>query len=216
MPKTRVTEKEPAKVLDELTRREELLKAAVKLFSEHGFKGTSIRDIARSLGISVSNMYHYFENKEDLWMAIQEYSVRLLPDHLETVWQQSPEPLERFRLLLKVHLAASGIYQEELKIFMMSQDQMSTKGNVWNKQIQKKILDIYVRHIESLRQAGYVTTKQSKILAYNILGVVNWYLRWYKAEGALPAEEVFNEIINFIVKGTIDKAKPAPSTKKSA
>lgn len=216
MAKSSATAKAPEPVQDELSRKEELLRTGVELFSEHGFKGTSIRDIARSLGISVSNMYHYFETKEDLWLAIQEYSVRWLPDRLEAVWQESSDPLERFRLLLKAHLESSGLYQKESRIFMMDQDQVSKKGNVRNKQIQKKVLDIYLRHIESLQQAGYLATQQTKILAFNILGVVNWYLRWYKADGALPADAVFDEIINFILYGAIDKARPAVSKRKPA
>ncbi|MCX7171258.1 MAG: helix-turn-helix domain containing protein [Proteobacteria bacterium] len=101
MPRTRVAKKNREPLQDELSRKDELIRTGVELFSEHGFKGTSIRDIARSLGISVSNMYHYFETKEDLWLAIQEYSVRWLPVRLEAVWEQSAEPLERFRFGLQ-------------------------------------------------------------------------------------------------------------------
>ena len=201
---------------DELSRREELIRAAVELFSEHGFKGTSIRDIARHLGISVSNMYHYFETKEDLWLAIQEYSVRWLPDRLEAVWALSSDPVERFRLLLRAHLESSGIYQKESRIFMMDQDQVSKKGQGKSMQIQKKVLDIYLKHLAALQEAGYLATQQTKILAFNTLGVVNWYLRWYKADGPLPAEQVFDEIINFILNGAINKARPAAIKKKQA
>ena len=178
MAKLRASGKAPEQAQDELSRKEELLRTAVQLFSEHGFKGTSIRDIARSLGISVSNMYHYFETKEDLWLAIQEYSVRWLPDRLEAVWQESADPLERFRLLLKAHLESSGLYQKESRIFMMDQDQISKKGNVRNKQIQKKVLDIYLQHIEALQQAGCLATPQTKILAFNILGVNAFSSAW--------------------------------------
>lgn len=216
MAKLRVAAPVPEPGADELSRKDELIRTAVELFSEHGFKGTSIRDIARSLGISVSNMYHYFETKEDLLLASQEYLVRWLPDRLEAVWQESTDPLERFKLLLKAHLAASGAHQKETKIFMMEQDHVSKKVNVKNRQIQKKLLDIYVKHIESLQQAGLVTTRHTKILAFNILGVVNWYLRWYKADGPLPAEAVLDEIIDFIFYGAINKPRPTPSKKKPA
>lgn len=214
MAKTGATRVEPAQ--DELTRKEELIRTAVQLFSERGFKGTSIRDIARHLGISVSNMYHYFENKEGLWLAIQEYSVRWLPGRLEAAWTEGADPLERFSLLLRNHLEASGLYQKESKIFMMEQDQISKKGDLKNKQIQQKVLDIYLKHIESLREAGYIATRQTKILAFNILGVVNWYLRWYKADGSLPAEEVYAEIIAFILYGAIGRPAEAKKGRRAA
>lgn len=192
---------------EELTRKEELIQTAVDLFSERGFKGTSIRDIAESLGISVSNMYHYFENKEGLWLAILEYSVRGLPEKLEAVWRLDAGPVERLRVLLKTHLEASAFHQKESKIFMMDQDRLSQKGNAKNKAIQKKILDIYVRALEDLRKAGYLTTRHTKIMAFNVLGVINWYLRWYRPDGPLAPDEVYEEVANFVLFGILGKSK---------
>lgn len=42
----------------------ELLRAAVQLFARHGFAGTSIRAIAREVGLSESVLYAHFENKQ--------------------------------------------------------------------------------------------------------------------------------------------------------
>lgn len=198
---------------DDLTRKEEIMKAAVELFSTRGFKGTSVRDISKKVGVSASHMYHYFENKEDLWVASQEYSVRWLPERLDAVWQESSDPLDRFKLLLKEHLAMSRIYQKESRIFTMNQEHLSKKVNVKNHQSQQRVLAVYVKHIESLRDAGYVSTTQSKILAFNIFGVLNWYLRWYRKDGPLPTADVSNEIISFILYGSIGKMNAAENVK---
>jgi AcrR family transcriptional regulator len=72
-------------------RREEILQASLHLFAEKGFHGTSMRDIARSADITEGLIYHYFENKRDLFRAIiDEHSflplLRTLPelaDHLD-------------------------------------------------------------------------------------------------------------------------------------
>ena len=51
-------------------RREELLRAALALFSERGFRDTSVRDITRAAGVTEAVLYHYFANKVDLWTAV--------------------------------------------------------------------------------------------------------------------------------------------------
>jgi AcrR family transcriptional regulator len=43
--------------------RDKILEASLDLFAAKGFRGTSIRDIANAVGISISNIYHYFGNK---------------------------------------------------------------------------------------------------------------------------------------------------------
>lgn len=53
-------------------RRELLLRAALQLFSERGFRNTSVRDITRAAGVTEAVLYHYFANKVDLWTAVLE------------------------------------------------------------------------------------------------------------------------------------------------
>ena len=44
--------------------------AAMELFAEHGYKGTSVRKIAANVGIRESALYNHFENKEAIFLAI--------------------------------------------------------------------------------------------------------------------------------------------------
>lgn len=66
-------------------RREEILESSLHLFAEKGFHGTSMRDIARTAGITEGLIYHYFSSKRDLFRAIiDEHSflplLRTLPE----------------------------------------------------------------------------------------------------------------------------------------
>ena len=47
-----------------------ILQAALELFSERGFAGTGIRDIAKASGLKSSGLYHYMETKDDLLFEI--------------------------------------------------------------------------------------------------------------------------------------------------
>lgn len=47
-------------------RKELIIREALKLFSEKGFAAVSMRDLAESVGISVSTIYHYYESKQAL------------------------------------------------------------------------------------------------------------------------------------------------------
>lgn len=53
-----------------------ILKAARKLFAQHGFAGTSISTIAKKAKINQSLIYHHFKNKELLWRQIKAESLR--------------------------------------------------------------------------------------------------------------------------------------------
>lgn len=50
--------------------RRDLVDAALELFADKGFHGTSMRDIARAVGVRESALYNYFPSKEALFEAI--------------------------------------------------------------------------------------------------------------------------------------------------
>lgn len=49
-----------------------LLESALKLFSEKGYEGTSIREIIEGAGVTRPVLYYYFTNKEDLFRKLLE------------------------------------------------------------------------------------------------------------------------------------------------
>ena len=47
-----------------------IMEEAEKEFSQNGFKAASLRQIAKSAGTTIGNLYHYFESKEALFDAL--------------------------------------------------------------------------------------------------------------------------------------------------
>jgi len=62
--------------------RSQILDAALKLFSHHGYGATSVRDIAEEAGVSKGNVYHHFPDKESIFRALldQYFQAMTLPD----------------------------------------------------------------------------------------------------------------------------------------
>jgi AcrR family transcriptional regulator len=52
------------------TRRGQILDAAAECFRRHGFDGAAMAEISKTAGMSVGHIYHYFENKEAIVLAI--------------------------------------------------------------------------------------------------------------------------------------------------
>ncbi len=51
-----------------------ILSASLDAFYETGFHGTSVREIARRVGVTVPALYYHHENKEGLLIALLELS----------------------------------------------------------------------------------------------------------------------------------------------
>jgi len=186
-------------------RREDLVEAAVDLFAANGYAGTSIRDIAKITGRSVSNVYHYFKDKESLWLAILEYSVQGMPDRLRAAMKPSDGAEQRFSALIRAHLQESMHHRREVKIFFIDEERLSPGGKRINKRIQKEILDLYREQIGELLKARHVSAAAARVLAFNVLGVINWYLRWQDHVAGLSVEEIHDQIVGFVFYGLLGK-----------
>jgi AcrR family transcriptional regulator len=55
--------------------RTRIVEAALGLFAEHGYEGTSVRMIADEAGMSIGLLYNYFDGKQALLQAIFEESM---------------------------------------------------------------------------------------------------------------------------------------------
>lgn len=185
-------------VVDQADMRESLLETAVEMFSEKGFSGTSIRDIAREHGVSLSNIYYYFSNKEGLWREIMNRSVRSLPGRLRAAIAQADTPRAQLDALIREHLRAGVEHQRELLMLLTEQGQLGEDSSRETLEIQREILEIYTAVLEALSAEGALHEGHIRVAVFNILGVVNWHLRWYRADGPLPADTLHQEIIAFI------------------
>ncbi len=59
------------------TRRQAILEASRPLFAVNGFRGTSVRDIARAANVSEALLYKHFASKEELYEKMMDYTGRV-------------------------------------------------------------------------------------------------------------------------------------------
>jgi len=68
--------------------KDQIVQTALKLFLSRGFKGTSMNDIAKQVGITKPAIYHYFDNKDKLIEAIfDHFSQRMAKWSAENISQ---------------------------------------------------------------------------------------------------------------------------------
>lgn len=81
-----------------------ILDAAEELFVEHGYRETTVSDIAKHAGMSAANLYRHYENKEDIAAACAnrclEKKNAAMRDVLHIKKLSAPERLEEFIVAL--------------------------------------------------------------------------------------------------------------------
>ena len=115
--------------------KEKILNEALDLFAAKGYHGTSMREIAKAVGIKGSSIYNHFSGKEEIFSELFNY---LAPLNLESEkFQQKfmaaeADPLETLNYFANIVI---GEMQDQKKVKLL---QMMLKEN--NNQVVKKRL----------------------------------------------------------------------------
>ncbi|SHG37605.1 TetR/AcrR family transcriptional regulator [Massilia sp. CF038] len=81
-----------------LGRAQAILHAARALLAAEGYAGLSMRRVAADVGISLSNVQHYYQSKDALLEAVLLYTMDLFQHKMDAIAaaMQDASPLERF------------------------------------------------------------------------------------------------------------------------
>ena len=113
--------------------KERILENAVQIFSEKGFFGTSMRDIATASGCSLPTLYYHYTSKNDLFEEIVVNQFLLVTEKMNKAVDFSAGPEDIYFQVLKTRKELSGfdkaVYKMTLKVWMGFED----KGEVWEK-----------------------------------------------------------------------------------
>ncbi|MBN9283805.1 TetR family transcriptional regulator [Flavobacterium sp.] len=96
-------------------KQQEILSVAERLFSEHGFDGTSVRDIAKEANINVAMISYYFGSKEKLLEALIIGRIAGLRLQIENLYKEALTPFEKIDKLIELYITRinknKGMYQ---------------------------------------------------------------------------------------------------------
>lgn len=86
-------------------RPQELLDAALTIFSEKGFAGARLEDVAKSAGVSKGTVYLYYSNKEELLKAV-------VKEHVSPI-------VEEAKRLLEPEKSSANLIREAIHLWWM-------------------------------------------------------------------------------------------------
>lgn len=86
-------------------REAEILAAALDLFAEQGFHGTTVPQIAQRAGLSVGTLYHYFPSKESIVNVLYRKLKRETAQALEAALPVHAPPREVIREIWRLSIA---------------------------------------------------------------------------------------------------------------
>jgi len=101
------------------TRREEILQAAKELFLEQGYDSTTIRKIADRVGVSAPALYLYFQDKEQMMLALCDQTFGYLIESIGEIEKNVSDLRERIRQFGEAYLRFGLKHPDEYRLIFL-------------------------------------------------------------------------------------------------
>lgn len=82
---------------------ERILDAAATVFSEHGFHGARINDIAKLANINKAQLYYHLGNKQTIYEMILVRHFKAIADEIESAVKDCNDPVEGLKTIVRAH-----------------------------------------------------------------------------------------------------------------
>ncbi len=91
------------KIVDRKHKSEELIQAALNVFSQKGYSATKMIDIARAANVGKGTIYEYFPSKEELFLATFRYLYQQYDKSFQERFLQTKNPIDQLRLAVQIY-----------------------------------------------------------------------------------------------------------------
>lgn len=195
--------------MNDVNRRSELVRTAATLFQEKGYDQTKIRDIARAMNMHTGSPFYHFASKQDLLYACVKEGLSATFSALQAIERDSLPPLDYFRKLARTHVCR--LLDTERKMApMVVRDWSYLEGEqlIEILEIRRQFEGIWIAALQQLRDAG-VIQKADGLTCRFFLSALNGTVQWYRPSGPLSPMQVADELVDFLLCGSI-KVKKDP------
>jgi AcrR family transcriptional regulator len=188
-------------------RQQQILNAALSVFSEKGYGEATVPDIARAAGVAVGTIYNYYESKRELlasllasYVSTQPF-VRLLEQTLETDDRTFLSAVIRERLDF-------GFQNMDRFFFLMSEVQRDPElRRLYAQEVLWPVLVLLEKYLESRVAAGSFRPVDAGLVARALGGMMIGFLALCRIEGDegpcwhVPRGELADSMADLVLTG---------------
>jgi TetR/AcrR family transcriptional regulator, cholesterol catabolism regulator len=179
--------------------REDVVRAAGRLFADRGYHGTSMRDLGRELGLLGSSLYSHVSSKQDLLVEVVEEGARLFEESAEKALAGKGAAVDRLDALIAGHVDVVVDNIEVARTFL-------NEARMLDPSYRSRIVEARDHYEEAFRaviregieDGSFSMDTDPKTASIFILSILNALERWYHPEGEMGRVDLVDRIWRFV------------------
>lgn len=198
-------------------KRDAVLVAAARLFTQRGFQGTSLDDIAQSLGVTKPTLYHYVSNKEEILFECVRRGLAALRECISEAAERGLTGRERLRAAMQ-NYADIVTSDFGLCVIRVGEDPLSESRRRELRELKGGIDTEFRALIEEGMRDGWIAAGDAAMAAYTVVGALSGVGRWYRPEtqGTHGLGDAVAHCIEMLMRGVLSAPPAANESARSS
>lgn len=188
-----------------LKRKDQITETAQNLFREKGYAGTSMRDLAKAVGIEPASLYSHIKSKEDILSGICFRIAGEFKDALYPVVVCEADAATKLHAAIEAHIKVISRNQDATAVFFNEWRHLGEPDLATFKARRHEYEDKFKEIIQKGIEAGDFKTNDINLTVKLIFSTLNGTHEWYKSGGKMSPQQIAQHISDFILNGLLDK-----------
>jgi AcrR family transcriptional regulator len=181
--------------------REKIFQSALSLIHRKGYHASSMRDIAKEVGLEVSSLYNHLSSKESLLIdtcfSMAEKFITAM-DEVNDIYFNAQE---RLQVAIKNHVEILTDNLNASFVFLHEWKNLSDDRKQDFIRLRHQYEDGFKQIIAHGIDEGSFKQTDVKFATLTILSSLNWIIEWYNPKGQMNPKEIAQKLSDFILSG---------------
>jgi AcrR family transcriptional regulator len=181
--------------------RKEIIDASAQIFSQKGYHGTSMQDIADAVNLQKASLYHHVSSKQEILFELLNRGLHLLTKEVEQAIAESIPSEEKLRMAIQAYVTALTENQDVTSVLLLEYRSLEPKYLKRHIIERDRFEQIWRELIDTGVQERLFSCGDPSMAARALLGAMNWTVTWFRSDGPLAAGDIANQITDLYLLG---------------
>jgi AcrR family transcriptional regulator len=189
------------RVSDPGSARGRLLREALSLFARRGYERTTVRDLARAVGIQSGSLFHHFATKEELFCTALGEAIVLNTELMRAAVAGARTPQARLRALVRAEL--DFIHGESGGALALLFHEWRSLGEANRGRLlalREQYEGLWLQVLGEARAAKLLRI-DARLARRLLAGALGWTFNWYDAQSELDLDDIADAALRLVAPG---------------
>lgn len=184
-----------------MSKKEIIKEQAAKLFRKRGYNATSMRNIAKAVGMQAASLYNHTESKQEILQDLCMPIAQLFSKGMKDVQNSSLSPIEKLEKLIGLHVRLTVENPNSMALVTGEWVHLEDKPLAEYTQLREEYEENFKQILTDCVDQKQLQSLNIEVALFSILSTLHWLYSWHNKHPNISPIELEKQMIHCLLDG---------------